>query len=106
MNSDAGKSRGQTPGVTSRREILVLTALILVCSLATTPDLATCDKSNAVHSMRVPEEFTNPVTCFMHGQAYLAETSVGQEVTADERIKIVCVRSTARTTASAGPQIR
>jgi hypothetical protein len=89
-----------------RKEILVLTALILVCSLAATPDLASCDKSNAVHSLRVPEEFSNPVTCFMHGQAYLAETSVGQDVTPDERIKIVCVRGGSRTTASAGPQIR
>jgi len=84
----------------------VLTALILVCSLAATPDLAACDRSNATHSVRVPEEFANPVTCFMHGQAYLAETSVGQDVTADERIKIVCVRSAGRTTASTGPQIR
>src|SRR5262249_29371346 len=72
---------------------LVLTALILVCSLAVTPDLAACSQSNAIHTMFVPEQFTNPVTCVMHGQAYLAETSFGQELGEDERVKIVCVRN-------------
>lgn len=81
---------------------LVLTALILVCSLAVTPDLAACSRSNAVHTMFVPEQFGNPVTCVMHGQAYLAETSIGQEIGQDERVKIVCVRnaSAARTVGS------
>jgi hypothetical protein len=48
--------------------------------------------------MFVPEQFGNPVTCVMHGQAYLAETEIGQ----DERVKIVCVRnaSAARTVGS------
>jgi hypothetical protein len=43
--------------------------------------------------MRVPAEFANPVTCLMHGQAYLAQTSVGQELGDDERVKVVCARS-------------
>jgi hypothetical protein len=43
--------------------------------------------------MRVPTDFGNPATCFMHGQAYLAETSIGQEITADERVKVVCASS-------------
>jgi hypothetical protein len=72
---------------------LVLTALILVCSLAVTPDLAACSQSNAVHTMFVPEQFGNPVTCVMHGQAYLAETSIGQEIGQDERVKVVCIRN-------------
>ena len=71
----------------------MLTALILVCSLAVTPDLAACSQSNAIHTMFVPEQFGNPVTCFMHGQAYLAETSIGQEIGQDERVKVVCVRN-------------
>jgi hypothetical protein len=29
----------------------------------------------------------------MHGQAYLAETSIGQELTAGERVKVVCART-------------
>jgi hypothetical protein len=83
----------------SNWELLVLTALILVCSIAATPDLSACDKSNAVHTLRVPVEFANPATCFMHGQAYLAQTSIGQDVSADERIKVVCVHSAPRSTA-------
>jgi hypothetical protein len=71
----------------------VLTAMILVCSLAVTPDLAACSQSNAIHTMFVPEQFSNPVTCVMHGQAYLAETSIGRDIGRDERVKIVCVRN-------------
>lgn len=76
--------------------------MILVCSLAVTPDLAACSQSNAVHTMYVPEQFANPATCFLHGQAYLAETSIGQDIGQDERVKIVCVRSSRKATASAG----
>jgi hypothetical protein len=43
--------------------------------------------------MRVPADFGNPVTCFVHGQAYLAQTSIGQEIGEDERVKVVCARS-------------
>jgi hypothetical protein len=78
---------------------VVLTALILICSLAATPDLAGCKQSNAVSVIWVPEEFGNPATCFMHGQAYLAETSL-RELDAEERIKVVCIHRRSRTTAS------
>ena len=71
----------------------MLTALILICSLQSTPDIRSCTRDNAVDAMRVPESFANPVTCFMHGQAYLAETSLGRDLTENERIKVVCVRS-------------
>ena len=71
----------------------MLTALVLICSVATTPDLRDCSRTNATAVMRVPAEFANPATCFMHGQAYLAETSIGQELGADDRVKIVCARS-------------
>jgi hypothetical protein len=70
----------------------MLTAVILVCSVAMTPDLQGCGVSNAVAVTRVPAEFANPVTCFMHGQAYLAETSIGQDLGNDDRIKIICER--------------
>ena len=49
-------------------EPYVLTALILVCSLAVTPDLSDCSRSNAFDTMYVPEQFANPATCFMHGK--------------------------------------
>jgi hypothetical protein len=71
----------------------MLSALVLICSVALAPDLRDCTRGNASAVMRVPAEFANPVTCLMHGQAYLAETSLGQEIAQDERIKIVCARS-------------
>ena len=71
----------------------MLTALVLVCSLAATPDLAACNRDNAVDVMRVPEEYANPAMCLMHGQAYLAQTEIGRDLGADDRIKIVCLPS-------------
>ena len=40
-----------------------------------------------------PAEYENPVTCFMHAQAYVVETSLGRDLTSTNRIKITCVRS-------------
>jgi hypothetical protein len=71
----------------------MLTALVLVCSLTATPDLAACNRDNAVDVMRVPEEFGNPATCFMSGQAYLAQTEIGRDLSPDDRIKVVCMPS-------------
>lgn len=71
----------------------MLTALVLICSVAVTPDLRDCSRANAHDVMRVPAEFGNPATCFMHAQAYLAETSIGQELGGDDRVKVVCARS-------------
>jgi hypothetical protein len=71
----------------------MLTALVLVCSLAATPDLRACNQDNAVQVLKVPEEFANPATCFMHGQAYLADTELGRQLGDDDRVKVVCARS-------------
>ena len=71
----------------------MLTALVLICSVAVTPDLRDCSRANAAAVMRVPAEFGNPATCFMHAQAYLAETSIGQELGSGDRVKVVCARS-------------
>lgn len=68
----------------------MLTALVLVCSLAVTPDLGDCNQSNAVDVMRVPDDFGNPATCFMHGQAYLAQTEIGRHLDKDQRVKVAC----------------
>jgi hypothetical protein len=78
----------------------MLTALVLVCSLAITPDLASCNRDNAVSVTRVPEEFGNPAMCFMHGQAYLAQTEMGRELSEDERVKVVCSRARTANSAS------
>ena len=70
----------------------MLVALILVCSLASIPNLAACTQDNAVEVMYVPNTFANPVTCFMHGQAYLAETSIGLDLAQNEAVKVICMR--------------
>ncbi|HLN09297.1 MAG TPA: hypothetical protein VK281_10095 [Xanthobacteraceae bacterium] len=71
----------------------MLMALVLVCSLQVTPDLADCSRTNAVSVVRVPEEFSNPTTCLMHGQAYLADTSIGRDLDDSQRVKVVCART-------------
>jgi hypothetical protein len=76
-----------------KRSTPMLTALILICSTAIAPDLGDCTQQNATAVIRIPAEFGNPATCFMHGSAYLAETSLGQELRADDRLKVICVRS-------------
>ena len=71
----------------------MLTALVLICSTAITPDLRDCTRDNATAVVLVPVQSGNPATCFMHGQAYLAQTSIGQELGINDRVKVVCVRS-------------
>jgi hypothetical protein len=69
----------------------VLTALVLICSVTAAADPQDCTRSNASTVMRVPAEFGNPATCFMHAQAYLAGSSIGRELDANERVRIICV---------------
>jgi len=71
----------------------MLTALVLVCSVAITPDLRDCTRENAAAVMLVPVQSGNPATCFMHGQAFLAQTSIGRDLGVDDRVKVVCVRT-------------
>jgi len=68
----------------------MLTAIVLVCSLAITPDLRECGRDNATNVMQVPEEFSLPHMCAMRGQAFIAETSIGRDLAANERVKVVC----------------
>jgi len=78
----------------------MLTALILVCSLASVPNLAACTEDKAVQVIRDSETFLSPVTCFVHGQAYLAETALARDLSESEVVKVVCARS--RASAGAG----
>jgi hypothetical protein len=71
----------------------MLTALVLVCSLASVPDLGDCTRDDALDVLQVPATFASPVTCFMHGQAYVADTSIGRDLAPNEAVKVVCVRS-------------
>jgi hypothetical protein len=69
----------------------MLTALILICSTTVTPN--DCTRDDATTVIRVPAKFGNPATCFMHGQAYLAETSIGQTLSNNDWVKVVCARA-------------
>jgi hypothetical protein len=71
--------------------MIMLTALVLVCSLLVTPDIANCDHKNALDIMRLPEKFSSPVACAMHGQAYVAQTAIGRNLTKDESVKVICM---------------
>jgi hypothetical protein len=71
----------------------MLTALVLICSVVITPDLQACSDENAQSVIRVPTDDGSPVACLLHGQAYLAETEIGQDLAADERVKVVCAPS-------------
>jgi len=70
----------------------MLTALVLICSMAASPDLKDCNRDNAVDVLLVPEEFKNPATCLFNGQAYLAQSAVGRDLLENERVKVICVR--------------
>ena len=67
----------------------MLTALILVCSLATVSN--DCTRDNALDVVYVPAMFASPVTCMMQAQAYLADSSIGRDLQ-NEAIKVICVR--------------
>jgi len=69
----------------------MLTGLVLICSLAGTPDIRVCSRNNAAMVMRIPADCVHPVPCFMHGQAFLLAISIGQELSESERIKVICV---------------
>jgi hypothetical protein len=68
----------------------VLTALILICSIAVTPDLSDRNRGNATAVMRVPGEFGHPTYCFVQAQAFLAATSIGEDFGPNDRVRIVC----------------
>ncbi len=71
----------------------MLTAVILICSLTAVADATACTEDNASEVLRSPETFASPVTCLMHGQAYLANTAIGRDLNAGEVVKVTCVRN-------------
>ena len=68
----------------------MLTALILVCSLATVSN--NCTRDNALDVVYVPATFASSATCFMHAQAYAANSLIGRDLPQNEAIKVICVR--------------
>ena len=72
----------------------MLTALVLICSTAATPDIRDCTRDNAAAVMRVPVRFRSSPICFMYGRAYLTETIIGgRGLGSGDRVKVVCARS-------------
>ena len=59
-------------------------AFILICAM----ELSSCDVGNAIDVLVVPNKYDNAATCFMHAQAYLAQTELTRENT--DHIKIIC----------------
>ncbi len=86
----------------------MLTALILICSLIDTPNLADCSRANARHVVWVPETFNNPIICFRHGQANIADTTLGRSLGSDERVRVLCMpkRTTVRSDEAAVADLR
>ena len=66
----------------------MMTALVLVCSLAKTPLAMNCGTDNAVDVLKVPGEFSSLVTCFTRAQAFVGESRY--TFAADQYPKVVC----------------
>ena len=81
----------------------MLTALILVCSLATISD--DCTRDNALDVVYVPATFNGPAACMMRAQAYVANSSIGRDLPKSEAFKVICVRGSINTVdkAESGP---
>jgi hypothetical protein len=70
----------------------MLVALVLICSSAVA-ELRDCTRENAADVMKVPGEYGLPTLCFMRGQAFLAETSIAQDLREGDRVRIVCQKA-------------
>ena len=70
----------------------MMTALILVCSITTVSNMGDCTRDNALDIMYVPTTFGSPVSCLMHAQANLADSSIGRDLQQNEGVKVMCVR--------------
>ena len=67
----------------------MLIALVLICSMST-GDVNSCNKDNAVHSMRVPGVFALPFRCLAEGMQFAAANQLGRDLQPDEMVKITC----------------
>src|SRR6516225_8394018 len=72
----------------------MLTALILICSLATISN--DCTRDNALDVVYVPATFDSPAACMMRAQAYVANSSIGRELPQNDAFKVICVRRRCR----------
>jgi hypothetical protein len=70
----------------------MLTAVVLICSLANTPNLRHCTIENAVDLLAVPGEFRTPYHCLRDAEAFFAKTYPLETLEAHMRLKVLCRR--------------
>ena len=75
---------------------MLLTALILICSLATISN--DCTRDNALDVVYVPATFDSPAACMMRAQVYVANSSIGRDLPQNEAFKVICVRESTEST--------
>ena len=73
----------------------MLTALILVCSLATISN--DCSRDNALDVVYVPATFDSPAACMMRAEEYVANSSIGRDLPKNEGFKVICMRRSINT---------
>lgn len=71
----------------------MLSALVLICSVAVAPSATDCTRENAGVVMRLPAGSGDPTTCLMQAQSLLAQTTIGHELAETDRVKILCRKS-------------
>jgi hypothetical protein len=75
----------------------MLYALVLVCSMANTPEYANCDMTSALYYERAPQGAMLPLGCLKLGEAYYAEEIEPRRPTKEnEYHRVVCSRSSFR----------
>ena len=72
----------------NERPTSMMTALVLICSLAKAPFAMDCGTDNAVDVLKLPGEYYSLATCFTRVQAVLAESRY--ELAVGLYPKIVC----------------
>jgi hypothetical protein len=60
--------------------------------MTTVSDMGDCTRDNALDVVYVPTTFGSLVSCLMHAQAYVADSSIGRDLQQNEGLKVVCVR--------------
>lgn len=64
--------------------------VILICSIQLSP--ADCQINSATDVINGPEAYDS-VECGLYGQAYVAETALGERRRDDEYLKVSCLRT-------------
>ena len=64
--------------------------IILICATSVQPN--DCQPQTALTVLHGPDA-NNEIACGMQSQAYLANSAIGRDLSKDEYIKIMCVRT-------------